>query len=196
MFVPYIYYHDVWDIKGTGELCITATIALGASRARATALRRTPITAGISMDIARCAAHRKIMKGKGWIGLTTKDMEKLVNTARSYERSRLLMEKVLRLEAHIKEMKKMGADDEWLQEQTRQLELQRARMQHLRVTGSLAHTHLQQIMGEITDDYLYQILSRHFLQGHTWVQIAAAVGGGNSPDSVRKAAARYLATIN
>lgn len=136
------------------------------------------------------------MKGKGMIRLTTKQFAQLVHTAQSYDRGRLLLEKVLRLEKHIRELKSMGVEDEWLCEQTRQLELQRARMQHLRVTGSLAHDRLQEIMGEITDDYLYQILSRHFLKGHTWAQIATAIGGGNTPDSIRKTASRYLATLD
>lgn len=127
--------------------------------------------------------------------VTTKEMKRLVATAQSYERSMLWLEKVTKLEAHIKEMEALGIEDEWVREQTEQLRLQRARMQHLRISGKLAHERLEQIMGEITNDYIYQILSRHFLLGQTWGQIAVAIGGGNSADGVRKTAVRYLAAI-
>ena len=128
--------------------------------------------------------------------MTTKQMNQLVATAQSYERSVLWLEKVARLEAHIKELEGLGVEDQWLQEQLSQLRLQRARMQHLYTTGKLAHERLEQIMGEITNDYIYQILSRHFLLRQTWGQIAVAIGGGNSADGVRKTAARYLACID
>ena len=127
--------------------------------------------------------------------MTTQQMKQLVNTAQSYERSQIWLEKVTKLEAHIKEMQRLGVEDEWLQEQTNELKLQRARMQHLRVTGQLAHERLEQIMGQITNEYIYQILSRHFLLKQTWGQIALAIGGGNSADGVRKTAVRYLAKI-
>ncbi len=127
--------------------------------------------------------------------MTTKEMKQLVSTAQSYERSLMWLEKVTKLEAHIKEMEKMGVEDRWLQEQTTELKLQRARMQHLRVTGRMAHERLEQIMGEITNEYVYQILSRHFLLKQTWGQIAIAIGGGNSADGIRKTAVRYLANI-
>ena len=128
--------------------------------------------------------------------MTTKEMKTLVNTARSYERSQLWMEKVVRLERHIEDMKKMGADEEWLEEQCRLLEQQRAQTHYLRVTAKAAHERLQQIIGEITDNHIYQIISRHFLRGHTWESIALGLGGGNTADSVRKAAARYLAKLD
>ncbi len=127
--------------------------------------------------------------------MTTKQMKQLVATAQSYERSLIWLEKVTKLEAHIKEMERLGVEDEWLKQQTNELKLQRARMQHLRVTGQLAHERLEQIMGEITNEYIYQILSRHFLLNQTWGQIALAIGGGNSADGVRKTAVRYLAKI-
>lgn len=127
--------------------------------------------------------------------MTTKQLKELVGKAQSYERSLIWLEKVTKLEAHIKEMERLGVEDEWLQEQTNELKVQRARMQHLRITGQLAHERLEQIMGEITNDYIYQILSRHFLLKQTWGQIALAIGGGNSADSIRKTAVRYLAKI-
>ena len=127
--------------------------------------------------------------------MTTKEMKTLVATARSYERSQLWMEKVLRMERKLEEMERLGAEGEWLEEQRRLLELQRAQTQYLRVTAREAHERLQQIFGGITDDYIYQLLSRHYLQGHSWLNIARHFGGGNTPDSVRKAASRYLAKL-
>lgn len=128
--------------------------------------------------------------------MTTKEMKALVSTARSYERSQLWMEKVLRLERKLQEMERLGAEQGWLAEQRRLLEQQRAQTHALRVTSRAAHERLQQIMGEITDDYLYQILSRHYLKGHSWGNIALALGGGNTAESVRKIASRYLSKLN
>ena len=37
----------------------------------------------------------------------------------------------------------------------------------------------------IKDSMIRQIMFLRFIQGHTWVQVAAEIGGGNSPDSIR-----------
>jgi len=105
------------------------------------------------------------------------------------------MEKTLKLEHQIQKLKKMGVDEEWLKEQARLLEQQRARAQYLWVVGKQAHERLEELMGQITQEHIYQILSRHYLQGHTWEQIAMSLGG-NTADSVRKTATRYLSKLD
>ncbi|MEE0252343.1 MAG: hypothetical protein UEE41_02970 [Acutalibacteraceae bacterium] len=45
----------------------------------------------------------------------------------------------------------------------------------------------------INDSMIRQIMFLRFIQGHTWVQVAAEIGGGNSPDSIRMMVKRYLA---
>lgn len=45
----------------------------------------------------------------------------------------------------------------------------------------------------IKDSMIRQIMFLRFIQGHTWVQVAAEIGGGNSPDSIRMMVKRYLA---
>ena len=48
----------------------------------------------------------------------------------------------------------------------------------------------------IDDSMIRQIIFLRFIQGHTWVQVAAEIGGGNSPDSIRMMMKRYLAKCN
>jgi hypothetical protein len=44
----------------------------------------------------------------------------------------------------------------------------------------------------IDDSLIRQILSLRYVNGLTWEQVAASIGGGNTADSVRKAAERFL----
>jgi hypothetical protein len=44
----------------------------------------------------------------------------------------------------------------------------------------------------IDDSLMRQILSLRYINGLTWEQVAAHIGGGNTADSVRKAADRFL----
>lgn len=127
--------------------------------------------------------------------MTSKEMRELVATARSYERGKLWMEKTLKLEHQLENLKKMGGNEEWLREQTRLLERQRARAQYLWVVGKQAHERLEELMGQISQEHIYQILSRHYLKGQTWEHIALSLGG-NTADSVRKAATRYLSRLD
>ena len=46
----------------------------------------------------------------------------------------------------------------------------------------------------IDDSMIRQIIFLRFIQGHTWVQVAAEIG--NSPDSIRMMMKRYLAKCN
>ena len=51
-------------------------------------------------------------------------------------------------------------------------------------------------ISNIDDSMIRQIIFLRFVQGHTWVQVAAEIGGGNSPDSIRMMMKRYLAKCN
>lgn len=51
-------------------------------------------------------------------------------------------------------------------------------------------------ISNIDDSMIRQIIFLRFIQGHTWVQVAAEIGGGNSPDSIRMMVKRYLAKCN
>lgn len=51
-------------------------------------------------------------------------------------------------------------------------------------------------ISKIEDSMIRQIIFLRFIQGHTWVQVAAEIGGGNSPDSIRMMVKRYLAKSN
>ena len=42
------------------------------------------------------------------------------------------------------------------------------------------------------DSLTRQILSLYYIEGYTWDQVAARVGGGNTEDTVKKIAYRYL----
>ena len=51
-------------------------------------------------------------------------------------------------------------------------------------------------ISNIDDSMIRQIIFLRFVQGHTWVQVATEIGGGNSPDSIRMMMKRYLAKCN
>ena len=45
---------------------------------------------------------------------------------------------------------------------------------------------------DIDDSLIRQILTCRYVDGKTWVKVAREIGGGNTEDSVKKAAYRYL----
>ncbi len=51
---------------------------------------------------------------------------------------------------------------------------------------------LNNYISNIDDSHIRVILTMRYINGLTWNQVAAKVGGGNSEDSVKKAAYRYL----
>ena len=52
---------------------------------------------------------------------------------------------------------------------------------------------IETFVDKIRDSLTRQVLRERYIFGKTWAGVAMAVGGGNSPDSVRKIAERYLA---
>jgi hypothetical protein len=44
----------------------------------------------------------------------------------------------------------------------------------------------------ITDIYIKQIFVERFINHKSWVAVADRIGGGNTPDNVRQAYARYI----
>lgn len=46
---------------------------------------------------------------------------------------------------------------------------------------------------QIPDNYLRTIFSLRYLSGLSWEEIAAAIGGGNTPAAAKKMCSRYLA---
>lgn len=51
---------------------------------------------------------------------------------------------------------------------------------------------LEKWIAGITDSMTRQVFTLRFVQDLTWVQVAMAVGGGNTEDSVRMLAKRYV----
>lgn len=47
-------------------------------------------------------------------------------------------------------------------------------------------------IAEIPDSLTRQVFTWRFVQDYTWMQVAMAVGGGNTEDSVRMLAKRYV----
>lgn len=50
----------------------------------------------------------------------------------------------------------------------------------------------EQYIDGIDDSYTRLIFSMRFIDGFSWQKIALTVGGGNSPDGMRKVVIRYL----
>lgn len=59
----------------------------------------------------------------------------------------------------------------------------------------IEYNRLNRYIAELDDSFMRQILSLRYINGLTWGQVAAHVGGGNTEDSVRKAHARFLTRI-
>ena len=51
---------------------------------------------------------------------------------------------------------------------------------------------LEQYINGIGDSHTRQIFVHRFVEGLSWLQVAAAVGGGNTEDSVKKICYRYV----
>lgn len=48
----------------------------------------------------------------------------------------------------------------------------------------------------IEDPYIQTIMHARYIRGKSWAAVAYSVGGGNTPDSVRKAHLRYLSVLS
>ena len=51
---------------------------------------------------------------------------------------------------------------------------------------------IDELIGEIDDSLTRQIITLRYVNGLTWGQVAAHIGGGNTADGVRKRCHRYL----
>ncbi len=51
---------------------------------------------------------------------------------------------------------------------------------------------LERYISSVDDSLIRQIFTYRFVNGLTWNQVAACIGGDNTADGVRKAAKRYL----
>lgn len=51
---------------------------------------------------------------------------------------------------------------------------------------------LESYIATIPDSLTRQIFTLRFVEGHTWHAVAARLGGGNTPEGVKKRAYRYL----
>lgn len=56
----------------------------------------------------------------------------------------------------------------------------------------MEYKHLSRCLERINDSLVRQILLCRYIDGMSWTQVALQVGGGNTADSVRKIAERYL----
>ena len=77
--------------------------------------------------------------------------------------------------------------------------LQVARILELRqiINAKLARARAEEVylagyIAGVQDSLIRQILTARYLDGKSWAGVAAAVGGMNTPDSVRKAHERWL----
>ena len=128
--------------------------------------------------------------------MTTADMRSLVREARAFERAQSLLEKNERMRRSLNAMLRRGADARWVEEQRAELTAARRTLQMQAQEWQKAHERLNCIVMGAQDEMIRCILSRYYLHGDSWQQVAAHVGGGNSPDGVRKLAARYLASLH
>ncbi len=90
----------------------------------------------------------------------------------------------------IKELEKRlpglsGEDRAFVEQQIQKQKLKR--IQCLKM-----HEQIDSFIENVSDSLVRQVLFERYIRGKTWTAVAMAVGGGNTSDSVRKIAERYL----
>lgn len=58
--------------------------------------------------------------------------------------------------------------------------------------SGVEYNRLCRYIAGVNDSLMRQILTQRFIEGKNWRQVARAIGGGNTEDSVKKAFYRYL----
>lgn len=55
------------------------------------------------------------------------------------------------------------------------------------------HEQIEEFIENVNDSLIRQVLFERYIRGKSWTAVAMAVGGGNTPDGVRKTADRFFA---
>lgn len=58
--------------------------------------------------------------------------------------------------------------------------------------AGVEYNRLCRYITDVDDSLMRQILTQRFVEGKSWRQVARAIGGGNTEDSVRQAFHRYM----
>ena len=66
------------------------------------------------------------------------------------------------------------------------------RLQQKKVRSMRMHEQIEEYVDSISDCLTRQVVYERYIRGKTWTAVAMAVGGGNTPDSVRKISERFL----
>lgn len=130
------------------------------------------------------------------IGLTLQELSQLYHLKREIEmdcqRLKELESTVLPGAQSISGMPKGGSDP-------RKLELYAVEIANLHTIIREKQAHciqererLERYISSIPDSLTRQIFTHHFIDGLSWTQVAAAIGGGNTAGSVRMLCYRYL----
>lgn len=85
-----------------------------------------------------------------------------------------------------------GYPTAWLDRQRSLLGVRRRQLGDVQLRISEKVLEVQDFISSMDDSFMRRIVSMRVLDQKTWVQIAMAVGGGNTPDSVRMAYNRYF----
>ena len=72
------------------------------------------------------------------------------------------------------------------------LERQIQRVRRKKERSLRLHEEIEDYVENISDCLTRQIVYERYIRGKTWTAVAMAVGGGNTPDSVRKISERFL----
>ena len=102
------------------------------------------------------------------------------------------LSKVIRLLTAADALQDMGAEKEWLTAYRRQLADQAASAREVLATCESRRRQFEEALAACGDPLTEQILRLKFQRGFTWQGVALRIGGGNTEDSVRKRAERYL----
>ncbi|MBR5783380.1 MAG: hypothetical protein IKY33_04060 [Clostridia bacterium] len=124
--------------------------------------------------------------------MTGRDLKARIQLARCCDRAERTLEKLEQAKKNLEEMIVKGADSQWAIQRYEEIkDRQLLANFHLEKTKD-ARRDVERFFDEIEDQYIYVILTRKYVDGYSWQQVAAHAGGGNTAESVRKMAARYL----
>lgn len=127
--------------------------------------------------------------------MTVKQMNRLAADTKLYEQSLQLCGRLDRMIRQTEELCARGADPEWVAERMQALQKDLASAKRTVASVRAKREQLRRIIGGAPNEILRMILSLRYERNCSWAGVAVRLGGGNTPDGVRKQAARYLATV-
>lgn len=128
--------------------------------------------------------------------MTTREMRTLAFAWRTAEQAEFLLIKIMRLRQECDRLAAKGETPMWLSDRRAALIEQEARAKRILAESASDKAYFEVILDSCPDRQIEQILRLRYQKQYDWRAIAQRLGGGNSAESVRKRACRYLAGLS